>query len=975
MTGATSSSSRTTVASGKTGRVRPRPRSDSRSSRSNWRWSSWMLAFVWCRSAIHGFVAAQDLLLDDVDEYACDPVPTELSDRSLVLSVSGNDTEWLLYSRRLAFQQLVLETYNEWSFEACDYPHFRTMQQVNVSSLDILLLEQQQHDNINLLNKTTTTSLVTLAVAATCRNCTEALSLFFAPPPILAYDNDNDNDNTNDTTSAQERAAPLQTKTISSSRQASTTGNDANSCVCPATLQTSSTLSASRSSSIEAYQRTDITASTSQSRQGSTSSSSSSYTGTTEEDELTRQGFVDRLNQALSVHPEFAAEDLTVLAVEELRQVTCGAVLRPFTSFAYLDVELGQELPSSEEVAALEESFATAYNQLSFATCDPFHRTVLRANLQFQVDQEEYEYEDLEDDDRVRQRHLAVITNKQRQLVEDEEAFLMFHNVTNLTTCTCPATPILGDEGDDGLSQEDFLDVFHSDIEELQQEGTLSESIQVAEDSLEEGQQVPCLGASSTFGSQVFSDLQVDLLTITLQEAQRLEQAFADAYNRLVFETCDGNFRSIQAVELRIAPAAGNDLAGRRLQDVLNDFRDTLTTGNDVVNTDQEELFLNNNTAGNTNTSNTTEIRLSPSQNTTNATAHNNQTQDDRGSNTIAYFQVTGRCRNCPVTEAGGFSLFDDAFRRRERRLDHDSVFPPPPRRLQEALDVCLCPQGKEPGQEPPPSTDDFLVDFNDNLVKDAQEEAEEKEEILEEQDGTTPPATPYAVPVIVIEEVTVPPRRSDPFRVNTTSPTQAPTTDAPTSAPTPEPTTEPTPNPTNEPTAAPTNEPSPSPTGQPTFPPTQFPTFEPTPNPTAAPSASPSATNSAVPSFTPSSTPSVVPSMVPSIAPSVRPSATPSHAPSTVPSRIPSLAPTMQPTTTVCNEPFLDLQERVYITFSGNTQQQQDQYFTAVLLAASQPMNALSGCVPEVTAYDSFHAAISGPVDHSKCRAKYPPE
>jgi Fe-S cluster biogenesis protein NfuA len=31
---------------------------------------------------------------------------------------------------------------------------------------------------------------------------------------------------------------------------------------------------------------------------------------------------------------------------------------------------------------------------------------------------------------------------------------------------------------------------------------------------------------------------------------------------------------------------------------------------------------------------------------------------------TVVYVNVTGRCRNCPVTESGSFTLFEDAFRR-----------------------------------------------------------------------------------------------------------------------------------------------------------------------------------------------------------------------------------------------------------------------------------------------------------------------
>lgn len=79
--------------------------------------------------------------------------------------------------------------------------------------------------------------------------------------------------------------------------------------------------------------------------------------------------------------------------------------------------------------------------------------------------------------------------------------------------------------------------------------------------------------------------------------------------------------------------------------------------------------------------------------------------------------KVTGTCRNCQLSEAGSFALFDDAFRR--RRLDgsinsRPSLFT----RELDALtsDMCICPVGVLPGEKEGPTPGAFQAVFNERV-------------------------------------------------------------------------------------------------------------------------------------------------------------------------------------------------------------------------------------------------------------------
>jgi hypothetical protein len=185
--------------------------------------------------------------------------------------------------------------------------------------------------------------------------------------------------------------------------------------------------------------------------------------------------------------------------------------------------------------------------------------------------------------------------------------------------------------------------------------------------SITEGQQVPCPASQSTFRTEVFSQMSVNLTSITLQEIQELERGFVKAYNGLAFQMCDSLFRQVVAVELHIAPTPGanNSTVGRRLQEVLLD-------------------------ASNGNNS-------------------NYNTSRNREEVVPTLFAATGSCRNCLVTTDGQFNLFDDAFQSRRNLLEkNDDVtnkFVPPARNLQlvNGDGTCVCPMDQRPviGQGP----------------------------------------------------------------------------------------------------------------------------------------------------------------------------------------------------------------------------------------------------------------------------------
>jgi hypothetical protein len=82
-----------------------------------------------------------------------------------------------------------------------------------------------------------------------------------------------------------------------------------------------------------------------------------------------------------------------------------------------------------------------------------------------------------------------------------------------------------------------------------------------------------------------------------------------------------------------------------------------------------------------------------------------------------------GTCRGCPVSESGHFNLFDDAFRRRRRKLRvSDAAQTSSQRKLQDDQGLCICPIGIEPVEaNMGPSVDEFKEVFNTKIEEEVE--------------------------------------------------------------------------------------------------------------------------------------------------------------------------------------------------------------------------------------------------------------
>jgi len=81
-------------------------------------------------------------------------------------------------------------------------------------------------------------------------------------------------------------------------------------------------------------------------------------------------------------------------------------------------------------------------------------------------------------------------------------------------------------------------------------------------------------------------------------------------------------------------------------------------------------------------------------------------------------FTITGICRDCPVTMAGSFNLFDDSFRRRRSLLPNKPIVIRRQLTNDSSIDsnACVCPVGAQPSIENGVSSLDFEAAFIDEL-------------------------------------------------------------------------------------------------------------------------------------------------------------------------------------------------------------------------------------------------------------------
>ena len=199
-------------------------------------------------------------------------------------------------------------------------------------------------------------------------------------------------------------------------------------------------------------------------------------------------------------------------------------------------------------------------------------------------------------------------------------------------------------------------------------------------------QPVNCSENVRQFTSFLYADFNLSGRALLPREIQAVEEAVKETYNYLAFSSCDSHFRTIQNVSLQAAPEAGQEEHRRSLTELLQSSNSTfnLTT-------------------------------------TTMAPTSNVNTTDDGHEETLrgTALRITGECRNCPVTDAGSFALFDQMFRRTLSQMTSAKTGAKRSLFLQPHYptnDTCVCPSEAEPQ---PMLLDDFVAAFNERLQED----------------------------------------------------------------------------------------------------------------------------------------------------------------------------------------------------------------------------------------------------------------
>lgn len=406
--------------------------------------------------------------------------------------------------------------------------------------------------------------------------------------------------------------------------------------------------------------------------------------------------------------------------------------IKIFTTTVYADISVTLEELRQEEKALLEHMFLHTYNEMSFQACDSHFRTVLDVSLETIKRPQELDrqvmYESranstfvnstwpssnswnssalnftlplnnateghtifistnvfqvrgscrncvvpasgsftLFDDPHRRHRSLAT-RNGLPKFPNNRAKDLLLLNDDNM--CVCPAGVSPGQQNDK-LSAEEFRAVFNDQVLKESVNSALDESVTVSVEVLAEGEEVECNATQQLFTTEVFSDLRLNLSSLTREETRLLEKTFQRTYNNLAFSICDGNFRAVDSVKLRIGQP-GLVFGPRRLQE-----------GNFTVS------------FGNTSVDNITATAVP---------------LKDRHTTTSTIFSITGSCRNCQVSQSGTFNLFDDTFRRSLVQTQRQQTF-------QSLPDTCICPVGIGPGPGQGPSVLQFETDFIGNL-------------------------------------------------------------------------------------------------------------------------------------------------------------------------------------------------------------------------------------------------------------------
>lgn len=392
--------------------------------------------------------------------------------------------------------------------------------------------------------------------------------------------------------------------------------------------------------------------------------------------------------------------------IVEVKEMFCPTERFSFQTEIFLRLSRNVASLSDTEIASIKNEFVETYNNLNFAYCDSKH---FRKVLQVQLDssqgqrrqQEEAEifgtFNETDDDALMRMvvevecrnctRRTTLFANSSA-IAGDLEVPKSLPNSplfsllakrgrslqSNASSCYCPSA---FSSQERAPTPEEFLSIFNGTIIGLQVVGNLGE-VQSLEEVIEV-KQVECSDTVNQFASKIAVDLEGSLELLSKREKIALEVAFRDAYNDLSFSRCDSFHRSILAVD--ILPTSVQSVGRRQLQS-------------------QSPIF----------NPNTTTVTLKKP--------------------TTALFSVVGECRNCPVTEAGTFALFDDsirrslmsseAFRKHHVFISADSNIDP--RHLQSKLSGCLCPSNLSPDEPDAPTEDEFVVGY-DSAVRQLNQE------------------------------------------------------------------------------------------------------------------------------------------------------------------------------------------------------------------------------------------------------------
>ncbi|CAB9526003.1 ECF subfamily RNA polymerase sigma-24 subunit [Seminavis robusta] len=256
------------------------------------------------------------------------------------------------------------------------------------------------------------------------------------------------------------------------------------------------------------------------------------------------------------------------------------------------------------------------------------------------------------------------------------------------------------------VSAEDFRVVFNDQVEK-QKLNVFLEEVNVTADSVLEGHEVQCGTGPQKFTTEVFSDLGVNLTVLTTDEVLAVEETFWKTYANLAYQLCDGNFRTIEEVQLNVGSSKdlfpGVGPMTRQLQESSNSFRN---------NTTNSSIHSNSTIASYESAVNgTTDVltALNASQ-----TATNQSEAALPSPNTFALFMIRGRCRNCPIEINGVFNLFNSTSGQQSQRRASSVSWTQSwwRRNMAEDVNTCVCPHGLEPGVEPAVSVQEFLEEF-----------------------------------------------------------------------------------------------------------------------------------------------------------------------------------------------------------------------------------------------------------------------